>query len=72
MSDLVSSVLKLEDIEKYIEIGEQIIQQISFNLQHISSVLNTEIFNPFEFCYYRGGNFWEIESAEECDDEYFE
>nr|ABQ84848.1 3b protein [Infectious bronchitis virus]AVI69487.1 3b protein [Infectious bronchitis virus]UZO32081.1 3b protein [Infectious bronchitis virus] len=57
------------DFEKIIETGEVVIQQISFNLQHISSVSNTEIFDPFEFCYYRGGNFWEIDSAEEVDDD---
>nr|AIY51830.1 ORF3b [Infectious bronchitis virus] len=62
----------MSDFEKIIETGEQVIQQISFNLQYISSVLNTKIFDPFEFCCYRGGSFWEIESAEECDDEYFE
>nr|QDQ69162.1 3b protein [Infectious bronchitis virus] len=62
------------DFEKIIETGEQVTQQISFNLQHISSVLNTEVFDPFDCCYYRGGNFWEVESAEECsgDDEYTE
>nr|ALC78739.1 3b protein [Infectious bronchitis virus] len=69
MSGLASSVFKPEDSEKYIETGEVVTQQISFNLQHISSVLNTEVFDPFEFCYYRGGNFWEIDSAEEVDDE---
>nr|AFP50312.1 3b protein [Infectious bronchitis virus]AQY61316.1 ORF3b [Infectious bronchitis virus] len=58
------------DFEKIIEAGEVVIQQISFNLQHISSVLSTELFDPFEVCYYRGGNFWEIDSAEEVDDEY--
>nr|ABF61496.1 3b protein [Infectious bronchitis virus]QLI34505.1 3b accessory peptide [Infectious bronchitis virus] len=57
-----------------IETGEQVIQQISFNLQHISSVLNTQIFDPFEVCYYRGGNYWELESTEEFsgDDEFIE
>nr|APY23544.1 ORF3b [Infectious bronchitis virus] len=60
------------DFEKVIEIGDQIVQQVSFNLQHISSVLNTQLFDPFELCYYRGGNFWEVESAEEGDDEYIE
>nr|AJP08823.1 3b protein [Infectious bronchitis virus] len=45
------------DFEKVIEIGDQITQQISFNLQHISSVLNTQLFDPFELCYYRRGNF---------------
>nr|QWC71342.1 ORF3b [Infectious bronchitis virus]QWC71369.1 ORF3b [Infectious bronchitis virus]UOT08776.1 3b protein [Infectious bronchitis virus] len=60
------------DFEKVIEIGDQIIQQVSFNLQHISSVLNTQLFDPFEFCYYIRGNFWEVESAEEGDDEYIE
>nr|ARI46294.1 3b protein [Infectious bronchitis virus] len=61
------------DFEKIIETGEVVIQQISFNLQHISSVLNTELFDPFEVCVYRGGNFWEVESAEESgDDEYIE
>nr|ACH72806.1 3b protein [Infectious bronchitis virus] len=60
------------DFEKIIETGEVVIQQISFNLQYISSVLNTELFDPFEVCHYRGGNFWEIDSAEEVDDEYIE
>nr|ACJ50169.1 truncated 3b protein [Infectious bronchitis virus] len=46
------------DFEKVIETGDQIIQQISFNLQHISSALSTELFDPFELCYYRGGNFF--------------
>nr|QJS39674.1 ORF3b [Infectious bronchitis virus] len=59
------------DFEKVLETGDQIIQQISFNLQHISSVLDTELFDPFEVCYYRGGNFWEIESAEESADDEF-
>lgn len=58
------------DFEKIIVTGEVVIQKTSFNLQHISSVLNTEVFDPFEVCYYRGGNFWEIESAEEGDDEF--
>nr|AHX25931.1 3b protein [Infectious bronchitis virus] len=59
------------NLEAIIETGDQVIQKISFNLQHISSVLNTEVFDPFDYCYYRGGNFWEIESAEDCsgDDE---
>nr|AND76860.1 3b protein [Infectious bronchitis virus]AND76868.1 3b protein [Infectious bronchitis virus]AND76884.1 3b protein [Infectious bronchitis virus] len=57
------------DFWKIIETGEVVIQQISFNLQHISSVLNTELFDPFEFCVYRGGNFWEVESAEESGDD---
>nr|ACC94328.1 3b [Infectious bronchitis virus] len=48
-----------------IETGEQLIQQISFDLQYISSVLNTELFDPFEICYYRGGSYWEIESADD-------
>nr|P05138.1 RecName: Full=Non-structural protein 3b; Short=ns3b; AltName: Full=Accessory protein 3b [Avian infectious bronchitis virus (strain M41)]AAT70075.1 3a protein [Infectious bronchitis virus]ACV87252.1 ORF 3b [Turkey coronavirus]AAU09492.1 3b protein [Infectious bronchitis virus]AAW33788.1 3b [Infectious bronchitis virus]ABI26425.1 3b [Infectious bronchitis virus] len=62
------------NLEAIIETGEQVIQKISFNLQHISSVLNTEVFDPFDYCYYRGGNFWEIESAEDCsgDDEFIE
>nr|AOC59725.1 3b protein [Infectious bronchitis virus] len=61
------------DFEKVIETGDQIIQQISFNLQHISSVLDTQIFDPLEVCYYRGGNFWEVDSAEEsADDECIE
>nr|ABF61504.1 3b protein [Infectious bronchitis virus]ABF61565.1 3b protein [Infectious bronchitis virus]ABF61581.1 3b protein [Infectious bronchitis virus]AFK30955.1 3b protein [Infectious bronchitis virus]AIG54285.1 3b protein [Infectious bronchitis virus] len=57
-----------------IETGEQLIQQISFDLQHISSVLNTELFDPFEACYYRGGYYWELESTEEFsgDDEFIE
>nr|UKR46508.1 3b protein [Avian coronavirus] len=50
------------DFEAIIETGGQVTQQISFNLQHISSVLNTEVFDPFDYCYYRGGNFWEIDS----------
>nr|P30243.1 RecName: Full=Non-structural protein 3b; Short=ns3b; AltName: Full=Accessory protein 3b [Avian infectious bronchitis virus (strain UK/68/84)]CAA43123.1 3b [Infectious bronchitis virus] len=60
------------DFEAIIEAGEQLIQKISFDLQHISSVLNTQVFDPFEYCYYRGGSFWEIESAEEFsgDDEF--
>nr|ABF61475.1 3b protein [Infectious bronchitis virus]QLI34444.1 3b accessory peptide [Infectious bronchitis virus] len=53
------------NFEAIIETGEQVIQQISFDLQHISSVLNTQIFDPFEVCYYRGGNYWELESTEE-------
>nr|ABG36781.1 3b protein [Infectious bronchitis virus]ADY62544.1 3b protein [Infectious bronchitis virus]AVI69521.1 3b protein [Infectious bronchitis virus]QIV13701.1 3b protein [Infectious bronchitis virus]QIV13721.1 3b protein [Infectious bronchitis virus] len=53
------------DFEKILETGDQIILQISFNLQHISSVLDTELFDPFEFCYYRGGSYWEIESADD-------
>nr|UKR46355.1 3b protein [Avian coronavirus] len=62
------------DFEVIIGTGEQVTQQISFNLQHISSLLNTQVFDPFEVCFYRGGNFWEVESAEECsgDDEYIE
>nr|QRR19174.1 3b protein [Turkey coronavirus] len=62
------------DFEKIIETGEQVTQQISFNLQHISSVLNTELFDPFEVCYYRRGLYWELESADECsgDDEFIE
>nr|ACJ50185.1 truncated 3b protein [Infectious bronchitis virus] len=60
------------DFEKVIGTGEQITQQISFNLQHISSVLDKEVFDPFEVCYYRGGSYWEIESAddESGDDEF--
>nr|P30244.1 RecName: Full=Non-structural protein 3b; Short=ns3b; AltName: Full=Accessory protein 3b [Avian infectious bronchitis virus (strain UK/183/66)]CAA42491.1 3b protein [Infectious bronchitis virus] len=53
------------NFEAIIETGDQVIQQISFDLQHISSVLNTELFDPFEVCCYRGGNYWELESAEE-------
>nr|ABQ84752.1 3b protein [Infectious bronchitis virus] len=62
------------DFEAIIETGQQIIQQISFDLQQISSVLSTELFDPFEVCVYRGGNFWEIESAEDCSggDEFIE
>lgn len=62
------------NFEAIIATGEQITQQISFNLQHISSVLNTEIFDPFDFCFYRRGNFWEVESTEEFsgDDEFIE
>nr|WBW48752.1 protein 3b [Infectious bronchitis virus] len=57
------------DLEVFVEKGEQVVQQISFNLQKISSVLNTEVFDPFEACYYRGGNYWEVESADESGDE---
>nr|ABG36797.1 3b protein [Infectious bronchitis virus] len=62
------------DFEKVIETGDQITQQISFNLQHISSALSIELFDPFEVCYYRGGSYWEIESAddESGDDEFIE
>ncbi|ALQ43517.1 3b [European turkey coronavirus 080385d] len=62
------------DFEAIIETGYGVIQQISFDLQHISSVLNTELFDPFEFCVYRGGNYWELESADEFsgDDEFVE
>nr|ADP06479.1 3b [Infectious bronchitis virus] len=62
------------DFEAIIETGQQIIQQISFDLQQISSVLSTELFDPFEVCFYRGGNYWELESADEFsgDDEYIE
>nr|WBW48765.1 protein 3b [Avian coronavirus] len=57
------------DLEVFVEKGQQVVQQISFNLQKISSVLNTEIFDPFETCFYRGGNYWELESAEESGDD---
>nr|WPH57463.1 non-structural protein 3b [Infectious bronchitis virus] len=62
------------DFEVIIETGQQIIEQISFNLQHISSVLRSELFDPFEVCFYRGGNYWEVDSADEFsgDDEYSE
>nr|AAF67545.1 3b [Infectious bronchitis virus] len=62
------------DFEAIIETGQQIIQQISFNLQDISSVLSTELFDPFEVSVYRGGNSWELESADEFsgDGEYIE
>ncbi len=62
------------DFEAIIETGQQITQQISFNLQNISSVFNTELFDPFEYCVYRGGNYWELESADEFsgDDEFIE
>nr|ASU92390.1 3b [Infectious bronchitis virus] len=62
------------DFEVIIETGQQIIQQISFNLQHISSVLSTELFDPFEFCVYRVGYYWELESADDFsgDDEFIE
>nr|QHI01608.1 3b protein [Infectious bronchitis virus] len=62
------------DFEAVIETGHQITQQISFNLQHISSVLSTELFDPFESCVYIGGNYWELESADEFsgDDECIE
>nr|QSV51922.1 3b protein [Infectious bronchitis virus] len=59
------------DFEKIIETGEVVIQQISFNLQHISSVLETQIFDPFEYCYYSSGSFYEIESADDCSDDEF-
>nr|QDQ69123.1 3b protein [Infectious bronchitis virus] len=57
------------DFEAIIETGEQVTQQISFNLQHISSVLNTQLFDPFEVCYYIAGSYWEVESADECSGE---
>nr|ACB98725.1 3b protein [Turkey coronavirus]ACC60268.1 3b [Turkey coronavirus] len=62
------------DFEKIIETGEEVTQQISFSLQKISSVLDTQIFDPFEVCYYKGGSFWEVESADESsgDDELVE
>nr|QDL88287.1 3b protein [Infectious bronchitis virus] len=62
------------DFERIIETGDQVTQQISFNLQKISSVLDTQIFDPFEVCYYRRGSFWEVDSADECsgDDECIE
>nr|WNR61952.1 3b protein [Infectious bronchitis virus] len=74
MSNLLSSVFQLEDFVKYIEKGEELIQQVSFNLQHISRVLSAQIFDPFEVCWYRGGNYWEVESADEGsgDDEFVE
>nr|ACO58555.1 3b protein [Infectious bronchitis virus CK/CH/LHLJ/04V]ACO58556.1 3b protein [Infectious bronchitis virus CK/CH/LHLJ/04V]ACO58557.1 3b protein [Infectious bronchitis virus CK/CH/LHLJ/04V]ACO58558.1 3b protein [Infectious bronchitis virus CK/CH/LHLJ/04V]ACO58559.1 3b protein [Infectious bronchitis virus CK/CH/LHLJ/04V] len=60
------------DFEKIIATGEVVVQQISFNLQHISSVLETQIFDPFECCYYSSGSFYELESADDCSDEYTE
>nr|WMM65886.1 protein 3b [Infectious bronchitis virus] len=57
------------DLEVFVEKGEQVVQQISFNLQKISSVLNTEIFDPFEICFYRGGNYWELESTDDSGDD---
>nr|APY23535.1 ORF3b [Infectious bronchitis virus] len=51
-----------------IETGESVSQQISFNLQHISSVLEIQIFDPFECCYYSSGSSYEIESADDCSD----
>nr|AAQ21587.1 3b protein [Infectious bronchitis virus] len=59
------------DFEKIIGTGEQSVQQISFNLQYISSVLKTQIFDPFEYCYYSSGSFYEIESADDCSDAEF-
>nr|WCR75998.1 3b protein [Infectious bronchitis virus] len=56
------------DFEAIIETGQQIVQQTSFYLQHISSVLSTELFDPFEVCVYRGGSYLEIESADESGD----
>nr|APU51840.1 ORF3b [Infectious bronchitis virus]ARB66182.1 ORF3b [Infectious bronchitis virus] len=56
------------DFDKIIATGEVVVQQISFNLQHISSVLETQIFDPFECCYYLSGSFYEIESADDCSD----
>nr|UOF83585.1 protein 3b [Infectious bronchitis virus] len=62
------------DFEAVIETGQQIIQQISFGLQHISSVLSTELFDPFEVCVYIEGSHWELDSADEFsgDDEFIE
>nr|AFJ11178.1 ORF3b [Infectious bronchitis virus] len=61
------------DFGKTIETGEVVVQQISFNLQHISSVLETQIFDPFECCYYSSGSFYEIDSADDfLDDEFTE
>uniref|UniRef100_A0A7D5U8G0 Non-structural protein 3b n=4 Tax=Infectious bronchitis virus TaxID=11120 RepID=A0A7D5U8G0_9GAMC len=57
------------NFEEIIGTGEQVTQQTSFNLQHISSVLNTEVFDPFEVCVYRGGNYWELDSVEESTDD---
>nr|AXR85434.1 accessory protein 3b [Infectious bronchitis virus] len=59
------------DFEAIIENGQQIIQQTSFYLQHISSVLSTELFDPFEVCVYRRGNYWELDSADESGDDEF-
>nr|QDQ69097.1 3b protein [Infectious bronchitis virus]QDQ69110.1 3b protein [Infectious bronchitis virus] len=59
------------NFEAIIATGEQVTQQISFNLQHISSVLDTQVFDPFEFSYYRGGCYWEVESADESADDEF-
>nr|UTQ48862.1 ORF3b [Pheasant coronavirus] len=56
------------DFEKIIETGELVLQQISFNLQRISSVIETQIFDPFECCYYLNGAFYEIDSFDECSD----
>nr|ABQ84911.1 3b protein [Infectious bronchitis virus]APV46150.1 ORF3b [Infectious bronchitis virus] len=56
------------DFGKIIGTGEQLTQQISFDLQHISSVLEIQIFDPFECCYYSSGSFYEIESADDCSD----
>lgn len=59
------------NFEQIIETGDLVLQQISFNLQHISSVLETQIFDPFEYCYYSSGSFYEIESADDCSDDEF-
>nr|UXN85516.1 accessory protein 3b [Infectious bronchitis virus] len=59
------------DLGKIIGTGEQLTQQISFDLQHISSVLETQIFDPFECCYYSSGSFYEIESADDFSDDEF-
>nr|AKC34134.1 3b protein [Infectious bronchitis virus]AMO03294.1 ORF3b [Infectious bronchitis virus] len=59
------------DFEAIIETGQGVIQQISFNLQHISSVLETQIFDPFECCYYSSGSFYEIDSADDFSDDEF-
>nr|CAF02081.1 3b protein [Pheasant coronavirus] len=60
------------NFEALIETGEEVVQKISFYLQRISSVLNTQVFDPFEVCVYIGGSYWELESADDFsgEDEY--
>nr|QYF49627.1 MAG: 3b protein [Yunnan coronavirus 2] len=59
------------NFEQIIETGDLVLQQISSNLQHISSVIETQIFDPFECCYYSSGSFYEIESADDCSGDEF-
>lgn len=60
------------NFEQIIETGDLVSQEISCKLQYISSVLETQIFDPFEYCYYSSGSFYEIESADDCSDEYID